>query len=421
MALFPQLPMWVLYPILFVGFFIAIFYLLIFFKKEQKIARSNIFPDIIFLIPAKNVQEVLKECVKRIVNQNYRGKIFTIIINDASTDNTINVAKELIRKYSKEQRKIILLNREKSTGYKSHVLNFGLKYLFSKKELLKKSLLIAHLDADTFIPKNLIKEAVPFFQDESVMAVTSWMMPHNEKKFFARMQKIEYLMTSFYRYLLGRVDAVCIAPAFTVFRAEFFKKAGYYDEKTLTEDFEIALRVKSFGCNIVFLDKKITTIIPENFNKLRKERIRWWHGTLQNMIKYKHLVSPKYGALGTFFLPVTVILGTAIMLAAALIVLYSLISNSYNLIHDLLLGVFPKFDFKLSSFNTLLFLSDPRIILSIFALLLSVLFFSFAIAKLEEKIKFWDYIIFIFFYGWLLILFCLEGVIKYIFKLKVSW
>ncbi|MEM4152617.1 MAG: glycosyltransferase family 2 protein [Candidatus Pacearchaeota archaeon] len=425
MAALPQLPIWVLYPILFIGFFIAIFYLLILFKKEQKPKTTNIFPNVVFLIPAKNVQEVLEECVKRIINQDYKGKITTIIINDASTDNTPKVAQDLIKKYSKKNRKIILLQREKSTGYKSHVLNFGLRYLFSKKgqNLTKnqKSLLIAHLDADTFIPRNLLKEAIPFFQDENVMAVTSWMMPYNEKKFLARMQKIEYLMTSFYRYLLGRVDAVCIAPAFTIFKSEFFRKAGYYDEKTLTEDFEIALRVKSLGYNIVFLDKKITTIVPEKFNKLRKERIRWWHGTFQNMVKYKHLISPKYGALGTFFLPVTVILGTAIMLAAASIVLYGLVYNAYNLIYDFLLGVRFRLEFEINLFKALLFISDPRIILSIFALLLSVLFFSFALTKLKEKINLLDYLVFVFIYGWILILFCLEGVIKYVFKLKVSW
>lgn len=417
MTVLPQLPIWVVYPLLFVGFFIAIFYLLIFFKKSKTIEKITSFPDVTFMIPAKNVQETLESCVLKIINQNYGGKISILIINDASTDNTVKIAKELIKKYSKGNREIRIISREKSTGYKSHVLNFGLKYLFSKG---KTSEIIAHLDADTFIPRNLVIEGVSRFQEDKVMAVTSWMMPYNEKKFLARMQKIEYLMTSFYRYLLGRVDAVCIAPAFTMFKSEFLK-TNRYDEKTLTEDFEIALRVKSKGYNIAYLDEKITTIIPEKFNNLRKERVRWWHGTFQNMVKYRYLVSPKYGALGTFFLPITVILGTLLMLAAALIIVYGITFNVINFIHDLLLGLKLRLDIRIDFFTVSLFLSDTRVVLSIFALLISILFFSFALSKANEKVNFFDYLISVFVYGWLLIYFCIEGVIKYIFKLKVTW
>ncbi|MGB9708367.1 MAG: glycosyltransferase [Candidatus Pacearchaeota archaeon] len=418
MAILPQLPVWIVYPLLFVGFFVMFFYLLILFGKESPTTKGNFFPEIVFMIPAKNVQNTLELCVKNIINQNYKNKIIILIINDASTDETPKIARELIKKYTSKNREIILIHRERSTGYKSHVLNFGLKYLFAKKKL---PYLIAHLDADTFIPRNLLKEASPFFQDKQVMAVTSRMMPYNEKKFLSKMQKIEYLMTSFYRYLLGRVDAVCIAPAFTIFKSEFFKKAGYYDEKTLTEDFEIALRIKSLGYNIIFLDKRITTIVPEKFKKLKSERIRWWHGTIQNLIKYKHLISPKYGAIGTFFLPITVIMGTIIMLAALLIVAYGIIFSTTTLIHDLALGVLPRLDTKINLFNTILVISDTRIVLSVIALLFSILFFVFAANKANEKIRFWDYIIFIFAYGWFLCLFCLEGVIKYIFKVKIAW
>lgn len=416
----PQLPPWLVYIIIFVGFFIAFFYLILLFLKREPVftTKKDFSPDVTFIIPAKNVQTTLEKCVKRVVEQDYPGKIIILIINDASTDNTKKIAENLIKKYSSEKRKILLLNRKKSTGFKSSVLNFGLKYLFSKGKI---TYLVAHLDADTFIPKNLLKEAVPYFNDKRVMAVTSWMMPSNEKGFLVRMQKIEYMMASFYRYLLSRIGALCIAPAFTIFKSEFFRKAGYYDETTLTEDFEIALRIKSYGYSIVYLDKKITTVLPETFNKLRKERIRWWHGTFQNLCKYKHLISPRYGALGTFFLPVTILLGTFTLLLVFVIVAYGIAYNVTNFVRDLLLGVIPRLEFELETFKLVLALSDPRLILGIFAFIISILFFIFAIKKGKEKIRIIDYLLFVFVYSWILIIFCVEGTIKYLFKAKVSW
>ncbi|MEM1577878.1 MAG: glycosyltransferase family 2 protein [Candidatus Pacearchaeota archaeon] len=415
----PSVPSWIIYFIIFIGFFTSFFYLLVLFRKQKSLDIYNDFIlDVTFLIPAKNMEKTLQECVKRVVNQDYEGKINIIIINDASTDNTPKIAKELIRKYSSKKRKIILLNRKKSTGIKASVLNFGLDYIFSKNKVTP---LIAHLDADTFIPKNLLKKCVPYFIDKKTMAVTSWMMPHNTKKFLSKMQKIEYLLTSFYRLLLGKIESVAIAPAFTIIRAEFFKKAGYYDENTLTEDFEIALRIKSYGYNIVYLDEKITTIVPENFNKLRRERLRWWHGTFQNLVKYNHLISPKYGFLGTFFLPINVILGILILFIAFFILIYNFIYNSFNFLNDILLGITPRFEWKINTFQLSLMLSDVKIILAFFAFILSFLFFNFAKNKMKEKINIIDYLIFIFIYIWILIIFFVEGVIKYIFKFKTTW
>jgi len=417
----PEIPMWVVYPILFIGFFISFVYLLIiFFKKDREMVK-HIAKDIFFIIPIKNGAGHIEKCIKQLMTQNYDKKITILIVNDASTDNTEEICRDLARRYHSKDRRILIISKGKSTGNKASVLNFGLKYLFSKHKDELKNSLIAPLDSDTYLPSDTLETLVPHLGHEDVLAVTTWMLPANEKKFLAKMQKIEYLMTSFYRYLLGRIDAVCIAPAFTIFKAEAFKKIGYYDEKTLTEDFEMALRVNSFHYKIIFRDKPIKTDVPETFKSLKKQRVRWWYGTYQDVMKYRHLVSPKYGAIGTFFLPVTVILGTFIMLFAATLAIYSASFQVTNIVRELALGVIPRFELNIDFFTVSLFLSDPKIIMGLFALLLSILFLIYAANRVGEKVKLADYLIFVFVYGWLLILFCLEATIKYIFKLKTTW
>ena len=119
MAVLPQLPPWVLYPILFISFFIVFFYLLVLFRREHMVIKSDYFPDITIIIPAKNVENTLEKCVESVIKQDYKGKINVLIVNDVSKDNTFRIAKELVRKYKKGKRRVMVIERKKSLGRKS--------------------------------------------------------------------------------------------------------------------------------------------------------------------------------------------------------------------------------------------------------------------------------------------------------------
>src|SRR3989344_8594799 len=148
MALLLELPVWVIYPLLFVGFFIGFyFYLIILFRKGQVMARGSFYPAITFIVPAKNVQATLKKCIDSVMAQDYAGSILTMIVNDASTDNTLKIAHGLARAYNSKKRGVIVLNKIKSQGIKAPVVNYGLRYFFSKGA---GTPLVATLDADTF-------------------------------------------------------------------------------------------------------------------------------------------------------------------------------------------------------------------------------------------------------------------------------
>lgn len=417
MTALPNPPGWILYPLFFLIFFTASFYLFTLFKKEKRIKNINLSPDICIIIPAKNAENTLKRCVESIIQQAYKGKISILIVNDASTDRTLKIAEDLKKRYNQNNRSIEILNRTKSNGIKSAVLNFGLAYVFSKERIPE---LIGTLDADSFLEKDVLKKAVLKFNDKKIMAVISWMVPENRKNLWTRLQRIEYIMVSFFKFLLEKVDAVYVAPAFHIFRSEFFERHNFYDKNTLTEDFEIALRVKSLGYNIGFVENKVTTIVPERFLELRKQRLRWWYGTIQNLINYRYLISPKYGAFGTFFLPVLVVLSNALMIFALIVIIYTIIATISNIFYDMSIGVMPRFIPDISLFSIILFLSDPKIIFSLFGFVIFVVFAFLAFGKGKEKINFIDYFLFTSVYGWILAVFCLEVLVKFPFR-KFNW
>ncbi len=414
--MFPEVPDWIVYVLIFGGFLMSFYFFLVLFTAQEK-PKLKKLGKTAFIIPAKNAEHTLERCVKSVVDQNYRDFIYIIIVNDASTDRTLEIAKKLKRKFDSQTRKIIILTRKHSTGKKASAINHGLKYVLSNLKVQY----IAVLDADTFIEKQALRDNIAYLQKPSIMGSTSWLVPYNKGNFWERMQKVEYVLTGFYRVLLGRVSAICVAPAFTVFRAEFFKKAGFYDEQTLTEDFEIALRLRSLGYDMAFTDNKVLTVVPSRFKDLRRQRIRWWHGTLQNIAKYKHLISIKQGALGTFFLPVALILGTLFLVTALFIIGYDILFKLTNFVHDLLLGVMPKLKLEINLFSLSLALSDPKVILVVFGFLFSLIFLFYARKTINEKINILEYCLFILCYGWILALFCIEAGIKYLFRWRVKW
>jgi cellulose synthase/poly-beta-1,6-N-acetylglucosamine synthase-like glycosyltransferase len=414
----PALPSWLVYPLLFVGFFISFFFIILIFKKEREILPTKDFPEVSFVIPARNVENCITRCVESIIRQDYKGKINIVVVNDASKDQTPEIVRALIKKYNSKLREIILINREKTLDHKAYVVNDGIKYVM--KNL--KTEFVAPVDADTFITKNILKNAIGAFEkDELIMAVIAPLIPL-QKNFLLRLQYVEYVMSSLFRELLGRAEALCATPAFTIFKTRFFKEAGLYNEHTWTEDFDMALRVKSHFYKIVYLRDKVYFIAPEKIGKLRTERVRWGHGTVQALFKdYPYMLSPKYGAVGTFFLPITVVLGLGLLMLSLLLLIYAIIYALLYTARSWVIGWRPVLDFKISLFDLSIAASDPRFILGFFAVLISILFFVVARRYGKEKIRFIDYLVFFIPYIWFLAYTQLEGFIKYVFNLKMQW
>ena len=97
--------------------------------------------DISFVIPAYNCEKYLKECVESIINQNV-DSYEILIINDGSTDNTLNVAKELMEKYSN----VVKIHCQKNKGAAA-ARNVGLDAALGKY--------IVFIDSDDMLLANI--------------------------------------------------------------------------------------------------------------------------------------------------------------------------------------------------------------------------------------------------------------------------
>ncbi len=404
----------IVYVLIFLGLFMALFYLITFFemrkKKEPKISYNH---PISIIIPTLNMQDYIGKAIKSVFSSDYDGKMRVIIVDDGSTDQTISILNRLKRKYSTKKRNFVIVKGKGNTlqdYIKARAINIGIEHANTE--------LTATLDADTLLQKDLLKKMVNHFADPRVMAVTCRIMPVSKKNFFERMQAVEYAITSFFRLMLSNINALPIAPAFTIYKTKWLRKEKF-DEGNLTEDFEMALRIHSKYHNLHYiLGSYVSTYVPRRFKKLSRQRERWGYGTLYNIQKYRYLFKKRYGDLGLFLLPSTLI-GILILLLILLLTLFNLGISIERHISLFLVGWRPFLTLP-SLYNLSLVFTDPRMILGLIGLAISLFIFYTMKRRTKAKIYLWEYFVYIFIYIWLLAYFYVVAIFRFISK-KPGW
>lgn len=110
------------------------------------------------IIPCFNAEKTISKCLDSVINQTYKN-IEIIIINDASTDDTLNT----INNYKKNYKNLIIID---------HKTNKGIG--FSRNEGIKKATgeVISFVDSDDFINNNMIEIMVnKMSEDKSDLAI----------------------------------------------------------------------------------------------------------------------------------------------------------------------------------------------------------------------------------------------------------
>lgn len=242
------------------------------------------------LIPAYNEQDSIEGTVEAVLKSNYKNIVEVIIINDGSTDKTLEIAKKLARKYSK-----IVVFDKKNSG-KADSLNQALK--------IAKGEIIGVVDADSYPDEHAISSMLGFFDDDKAGAVTTRILVRNQDNFLRKMQAIEYKVIAFSRKLLDFLDSIYVTPGpLALYRKSALEKINGFDAKNMTEDIEATWHLIHDGYDVrMSFISSSTTVAPETLKKWFKQRIRWNIGGYQTILKYKNSFFRK-GMLGYFILP----------------------------------------------------------------------------------------------------------------------
>lgn len=299
-------------------------------KREdavKPITNSTYEPTVSILIPARNEEHVIGNLLQRMSELTYPlNKIQVIVIDDASSDHTREIAEKFARRFPF----IEVLHRDKITGGKGKpsALNSALKH--SKGEIL------IIFDADYYPQRDIVEKLVKEFADPKVGAVQGRPVVLNESQnYVTRMATLERI--GGFRIDQQARDDLGLIPQFggTVggFRKSILEKKGGFDESMLTEDTDLTFQIILEGYKVRYAgDAECYEEAVSTWKAYWRQRHRWAQGHMQvcfkhtlNVVKSKKLnIKEKTdGLLLLFVYFVPVITLFSFILGTLLVIYYS--------------------------------------------------------------------------------------------------
>jgi cellulose synthase/poly-beta-1,6-N-acetylglucosamine synthase-like glycosyltransferase len=289
------------------------------------------------VIAAHNEEQVITRALDSIRMSSYPW-YEVIVADDASTDRT----EELVQDYRARhpEMDLRLYRMVKNVG-KGAALNAVLRDHARGEYVMT-------LDADSIISPDAVAKALSYFEDPCVAGVAANVHIIDEPTVLGVLQRFEHMIG--YRskklYSVTNCEFVVGGVAST-YRMRVLRKVGFYDTDTLTEDIGLSTKVTSlgnrrfrlvYGADVVAKTEGVLT-----FRALARQRYRWKYGSMQNLVKYRHLIgnpSRRYSRTLTLYRMPMAVLSEFTLLVSPLAWTYAIYMSLTHYTATLVVGAY---------------------------------------------------------------------------------
>ncbi|MCK4424284.1 glycosyltransferase family 2 protein [Candidatus Bathyarchaeota archaeon] len=299
-------------------------------KSESLLFFDDDLPSVSIIVPAKNEEKVVGRLLKALVNLKYpSSKKEIIVVNDESNDRTGQICSQ----YASCHPEIRVFHRPVSTT-KAAALNFGLQHAHGE--------IIATFDADSVLESDALLKAVKYLEDRKVAAVQGRICSINTNENILTRFSYYERVVQYEVYTQGKDTLnlfVGLAGTCQFIRRSVLEEVGGWNEKTLSEDVELSLRLTEKDYTIRYAsDVRTWEESPNSIVGMVRQRARWYRGNIEMGLKFgklmKNLNWRRFDAEMTLF-------GTYIIMLC--VVTYFMAAWSFMLPPDLILTLITRF------------------------------------------------------------------------------
>jgi len=240
-------------------------------------------PKFSIIVPTKDEEVVIGRCLNSLSNLDYPAdKMEIIVVDGNSADNTCKTCSNFSTKFPGGF-KII---KEETAKGKPAALNLALECVTGD--------IVGVFDADSVPEREVLRKVAAYFTDANVSAVQGRTTSLNAKKnILTRVISMEE--SAWYQALIsGREKLKLFVPlngSCQFVRRTLLDELGGWDEMSLTEDVELALRLVEKKRQIKYAeDVCCGQETPNGFRDLVKQRVRWYRGYMETSLKYGRLL-----------------------------------------------------------------------------------------------------------------------------------
>ncbi len=256
--------------------------MLYYYKKTEGIQiKDNGLPEelpmVTIQLPLFNELYVIERLVESVCKIKYPKEKMEIQVLDDSTDETTEIAQNLVQHYKEQGFDITYIHRTNRAGYKAGALKNGLN--FCKGEF------VAIFDAD-FVPnEDFLVRTIPHFTNPKIgMVQTRWEHLNADYSYLTKTQAMNldghFCMEQQVRNKAGFF--MNFNGTAGIWRKETIFDAGNWQADTLTEDMDLSYRAQLKGWKFLYLnDVTSPAELPADINALKAQQFRWTKGSIE--------------------------------------------------------------------------------------------------------------------------------------------
>jgi len=243
-------------------------------------------PRITVQLPIYNEQFVIDRLIEAICAMQYPTDKLEIQLLDDSTDETQQVAADIVERYAALGHPIVYMHRTNRHGFKAGALDAGLK--------VAKGDLIAIFDADFVPPTDWLMKVVHHFIDPAIgMVQTRWTHLNRNYSILTQVEAIlldgHFVLEHGARARSG--DFFNFNGTAGMWRRQAITDAGGWQHDTLTEDTDLSYRSQLAGWKFKYLpDIECPAELPIEMTAFKTQQARWAKGLIQTSIKVLPLI-----------------------------------------------------------------------------------------------------------------------------------
>jgi cellulose synthase/poly-beta-1,6-N-acetylglucosamine synthase-like glycosyltransferase len=327
-----------------------------FLNRDTNNKMLTFIPVISIIVPAYNEQEGIHRTLDSLIECDYPSKE-VIVVDDGSSDLTYAIAS----KYAANTKNCKITVLRKPNGGKSSAINYGLRFAGGD--------IIVIVDADSAIERNALKEIAKEFQHPEVVAVAGTVNVLNPTNILTRLIAFETVTgQNLLRPAYSLLGSIMIIPgALGGFSKKRLFECGLYDKDTLTEDFDITVKVAKRGGRIVATVPTSYTQVPTTLKGLYKQRLRWYRGILQTFLKHKDAMTiGSYGRVHQIGYPISLFLFLFPPFLDVLLIIFAALTiiEGFSIPFILPFTLYFGFQFLLSTIAIIMDYRDERKLIS---------------------------------------------------------
>jgi cellulose synthase/poly-beta-1,6-N-acetylglucosamine synthase-like glycosyltransferase len=239
------------------------------------------WPRVTVQLPIFNERYVIERLVEAVSRFDYPRELLDIQVLDDSTDETVQVARACVERFSAQGLPIHYIHRSNREGYKAGALENGLK--------TGQGEFVAIFDAD-FIPSpDFLRRCIPYFENDKIgMVQTRWTYLNRDYSLLTQVETI--LLDGHFVVEHGarsrRGTFFNFNGTAGVWRRKAIEEAGGWEHDTLTEDTDLSYRAQLKGWKFLYLpDIECASELPVDINGFKAQQARWAKGLMQTAKK----------------------------------------------------------------------------------------------------------------------------------------